>query len=71
MAGTINPVTGPRTATEKTVGELVVGDVVIADDGKTHRVTAIGNWGSYSKFLSLDGKPDGAYLRSFRVAVTP
>jgi hypothetical protein len=64
-------VAGPQTQTEKTVGELQIGDRVLGNDGKQHKVTGIGAWGGYSRFLSLDGKPDGAYLRAYRVQVAP
>jgi len=48
----------------KQVNQLRVGDLVMGTDGKPHRVTAIGNWGRGARFVSLDGKPDGAMLSS-------
>lgn len=45
--------------TSKNVGSLRVGDRVKGTDGKPHTVTGIGNWTHGTKFISLDGKPDG------------
>ena len=71
MTGTIYPVTGPQTQTEKTVGELQIGDRC----DRRRRQGAQGNrlsaHGRTQPLLSLDGKPDGAYLRSYRVTVQP
>lgn len=53
----------------KTVGRLRVGDRVMGEDGKPHTVTAIGNWGRGSRFLSIDGRPDGAMFCSDLVEV--
>ena len=45
--------------TTKQVKDLRVGDLVMGTDGKPHRVTNICNWTHGTRFISLDGKPDG------------
>ena len=53
----------------KPVSQLRVGDIVMGTDDKPHRVTGIGAWGRGSRFISLDGKPDGAMHSSDLVEV--
>jgi hypothetical protein len=53
----------------KEVGKLKIGDLVMGTDGKPHRITDIGRWDRGSRFLSVDGKPDGVMFSSDLVEV--
>ena len=51
------------------VRRLQVGDWVMGADGKPRRVTGIGYWTRRTRFLEIDGAPDGVMFNSDLVEV--